>query len=178
MPLSPGSRLGPYEITSRLGAGGMGEVHKAHDPRLHRDVAIKTCLLGDDATADGRARFEREARAVAALNHPHICTVFDVGCHDGLDYLVLEYLEGETLATRLERGALSVEEALRYARQMADGLAAAHAAGIVHRDLKPQNVMLTASGVKLLDFGLARAAVHAACRHRRDCNGDHVAPVR
>ncbi len=134
----------------------MGEVHKAHDARLNRDVAVKTCLLGVDATTEGRARFEREARAVAALSHRHICTVFDVGSHDGLDYLVMEYLEGETLATRLTRGALPLDEALRHARQMADALAAAHAAGIVHRDLKPQNVMLTASGVKLLDFGLAR----------------------
>ena len=162
MPLVPGTRLGPYEISAPLGAGGMGEVHKAHDARLNRDVAVKTCLLGVDATAEGRARFEREARAVAALSHRHICTVFDVGSHDGLDYLVMEYLEGETLAARLTRGALPLDEALRHARQMADALAAAHAAGIVHRDLKPQNVMLTASGVKLLDFGLARRQPLAA----------------
>ena len=140
----------------------MGEVHKAHDARLNRDVAVKTCLLGVDATAEGRARFEREARAVAALSHRHICTVYDVGSHDGLDYLVMEYLEGETLAARLTRGALALDEALRHARQMAEALAAAHAAGIVHRDLKPQNVMLTASGVKLLDFGLARRQPLAA----------------
>ena len=140
----------------------MGEVHKAHDARLNRDVAVKTCLLGVDATPEGRARFEREARAVAALSHRHICTVYDVGSHDGLDYLVMEYLEGETLAVRLTRGPLPLDEALRHARQMAEALAAAHAAGIVHRDLKPQNVMLTASGVKLFDFGLARRQPLAA----------------
>ena len=157
MSLPAGTRLGPYEILALIGAGGMGEVYRAHDSRLGRDVAVKTCRLGGEAAADRREALRREARAVASLSHPHICAVFDVGSRDDLDYLVMELLEGQTLASRLTRGPMPLPEALATARQIADALAAAHAAGLVHRDLKPQNVMLTSHGVKLLDFGLARS---------------------
>src|SRR5262245_10140235 len=156
MALSPSTRLGPYEILSVTGAGGMGEVYRARDTRLHRIVAIKVLrepLLNDP---DLRRRLEREARAVSSLSHPHICTLYDVGHHDGIDYLVMEHLEGETLATRLHRGALPVDEALTHAMEIARALDAAHRQGVVHRDLKPSNVMLTAVGAKLLDFGLAK----------------------
>ena len=141
MALEPGARLGPYEIVSPAGAGGMGEVYRARDTRLDRTVAIK--VLPPDLTSDpaARQRFEREARAVAALSHPHICTLHDIGRQDGTDYLVMEYLDGETLAARLARGKLPVDQALQYGIQIADALAAAHKAGIVHRDLKPGNVM-------------------------------------
>ncbi len=151
------ARLGPYEILSRVGAGGMGEVYKARDTRLHRTVAIK--VLPHNLTTDPAAkqRLEREARAVAGLSHPHICPLFDIGHDDETDFLVMEYLEGETLAARLTRGKLPLDEALQYAVQIADALAAAHRAGIVHRDLKPGNIMLTRSGATLLDFGLAKA---------------------
>ncbi len=158
MTLSLGTRLGPYEILSPLGAGGMGEVYKARDTRLDRTVAIKVLPAELAENPERRARFEREARAVSALNHPHICTLHDVGQQDGVDYLVLEYLEGETLADRLSKGALPIEQALRLGAQIADALDKAHRAGIVHRDVKPGNVMLTKSGAKLLDFGLARVA--------------------
>ena len=156
MPLSPGTRLGPYEIQSALGAGGMGEVYKAKDSRLDRIVAIKVLPshVSDDPAL--RERFEREARTVAALNHPHICTLFDVGRHEGTDFLVLEYLEGHTLADRLTKGALPLDQALAIGIQIADALAKAHRAGIVHRDLKPGNIMLTKAGAKVLDFGLAK----------------------
>src|SRR5579863_7374074 len=143
MPLSPGEKLGPYEIVAPLGAGGMGEVYRAHDTRLNRDVAIK---VSRERFSD---RFEREARAVAALNHPHVCTLFDVGP----DYLVMEYVEGHPL-----RGPLPVKTALQYGVQVASALQAAHAKGVVHRDLKPANILVTKGGVKLLDFGLARVA--------------------
>jgi serine/threonine protein kinase len=159
MALQAGTRLGPYEVLSLTGAGGMGEVWKARDTRLDRTVAIK--VLASDLTSDpaARERFEREARAVAALSHPHICALFDIGHQDGSDYLVMEFLDGETLAHRLSRGKLPLEQCLKYGIQIADGLAAAHQAGIVHRDLKPGNIMLTKSGAKLLDFGLAKPAV-------------------
>jgi serine/threonine protein kinase/Tol biopolymer transport system component len=156
--LSPGTRLGPYEILSALGAGGMGEVYKARDTRLDRTVAVKV-LLGDIAAdSDRRARFEREARAIAALSHPHICTLHDVGRHEEIDYLVMEYLDGETLADRLTHAKepLPLEQVLQIGIQIADALDKAHRAGIVHRDLKPANVMLMKSGAKLLDFGLAK----------------------
>ena len=143
MPLSVGTRLGPYEILSLIGAGGMGEVYKARDTRLDRLVAIKTSL--DPFTE----RFAREARAIAKLNHPNICSLFDVGP----DYLVMEYVEGKPL-----QGPLPIDDALRLARQMLDAIDAAHRNGIIHRDLKPGNVLVTRSGVKLLDFGLAKAA--------------------
>jgi eukaryotic-like serine/threonine-protein kinase len=151
--LSPGARLGPYEITSRLGAGGFGEVYKARDTRLDRTVAVKILPSTDPEL---RARFESEAKAIAALQHAHICTLYDVGHQDGTDYLALEYLEGETLADRLRRGAMKVPEAIPIAIDVADALDRAHRAGIVHRDLKPANIMLTKGGVKLLDFGLAK----------------------
>jgi serine/threonine protein kinase len=156
MSLAPGVRLGPYEIHSAIGAGGMGEVYKARDTRLDRIVAIKVLPAHVAADPDVRQRFEREARAVAALNHPHICSLYDVGSQDGTDFLVMEYVEGETLADRLAKGALPLDQALRYGIEIADALDKAHRAGIVHRDLKPGNVMLTKAGTKLLDFGLAK----------------------
>src|SRR6476659_3444033 len=148
MPLGPGTRLGPYENQSALGAGGMGEVYKAKDTRLDRLVAIK--VLPSPVSSDPalRERFEREARTVAALNHPHICTLHDVGHQDGTEFLVMEYLDGETLAQRLSKGALPLEQALTIAIQIADALAVAHRAGIIHRDLKPGNIMLTKAGAK------------------------------
>jgi eukaryotic-like serine/threonine-protein kinase len=156
VPLTPGTRLGPYEIQSPLGVGGMGEVYKARDSRLDRTVAIKVLPQHVAADPELKQRFEREARAVAALNHPHICTIHDVGQQDGTDFLVMEYLEGETLARRLIKGALPFPQALKYATEIADALDKEHRHGIVHRDLKPGNIMLTPSGAKLLDFGLAK----------------------
>src|SRR5262245_43253751 len=158
MPLAPGTKLGPYEIEAPLGAGGMGEVYKARDTRLDRTVAVKILpahLSGDPLL---RQRFEREAKAVSSLNHPHICTLHDVGSQDGTDYLVMEFLEGETLAARLEKGPLPLAQGLKYGIQISDALDKAHRQGVVHRDLKPGNVMLTAAGAKLLDFGLAKAS--------------------
>jgi Tol biopolymer transport system component len=155
--LAAGTTLGPYRLVALLGAGGMGEVYRAHDTRLGRDVAIKVLPAHLAATPEVRVRFEREARTISQLNHPHICTLFDVGHQDGVDYLVMELLEGETLAHRLEKGALPVVEVLALGRQIAEALDRAHRAGVVHRDLKPGNVMLTKSGAKLMDFGLARA---------------------
>jgi Tol biopolymer transport system component len=156
MTLPAGSRLGPYEVLSPLGAGGMGEVYRARDTRLGRDVAVKVLPGSRALSAELRERFEREARAVAALSHPHICALFDVGREGSTDYLVMELLEGPTLADRLARGPLPLAEALRFGAGIASALDAAHGKGIVHRDLKPGNVMLTASGVKLVDFGLAK----------------------
>jgi Tol biopolymer transport system component len=162
MPLTSGTSLGPYKIVAPLGAGGMGEVYRDHDPRLGRDVAIKVLAPQLAATPEVRARFEREARTISQLNHPHICTLHDIGHQDGTDYLVMELLEGETLAHRLEKGPLPVAEVLALGTQIADALDRAHRAGVVHRDLKPGNVMLTKSGARLMDFGLARAALPAA----------------
>jgi serine/threonine protein kinase/WD40 repeat protein len=156
MSVAPGVRFGPYEIIAVLGAGGMGEVYRARDARLNRTVAIKVLPAHVAADPQFRERFEREARAVAALNDPHICTLYDVGHQNGVDFLVMEYLEGETLADRISRGALPIDDVLRYAIEIADALDKAHRKAIVHRDLKPGNVMLTSSGVKLLDFGLAK----------------------
>ncbi len=158
MPLTPGTRLGPYEITAPLGAGGMGEVYRARDTRLSREVAIKVLPEHLSRDPDVRARFEREARTISGLNDPHICVLYDVGRQGDTDYLVMELIEGETLADRLARGALPAAEVLRFGAQIADALDRAHRAGVVHRDLKPGNVMLTRSGAKLMDFGLARAA--------------------
>src|ERR1700686_2613423 len=156
MALVKGDRLGPYEILARIGAGGMGEVYKARDARLDRIVAIK--ILPDHLAdrVDLRERFDREARTIAGLNHPHICTLYDIGRQDGVEYLVMEYLEGETLAQRLAKGPLPLERVLQYAIEIADALDKAHHKGVTHRDLKPGNIMLTKTGTKLLDFGLAK----------------------
>jgi Tol biopolymer transport system component len=156
MPLVTGVHLGPYEILAPLGAGGMGEVYRARDTRLDRTVAIKVLPEQMAADPESRQRFEREARAVSALNHPHICVLHDIGHQDGIDFLVMEYLEGETLAVRLAKGPLLLAQALDYAIQIAGALAAAHRRGISHRDLKPGNIVLTKAGAKLLDFGLAK----------------------
>jgi eukaryotic-like serine/threonine-protein kinase len=156
--LVPGTRLGPYEIVAPLGAGGMGEVYRARDTRLGRDVAVKVLPQHLSANADVRARFEREAKTISSLNHPNICTLFDVGREGEADYLVMELVSGETLAERLHKGALPMPDVLRIGAQIADALDRAHRAGVVHRDLKPGNIMLTKSGAKLMDFGLARAA--------------------
>jgi serine/threonine protein kinase len=156
MSLSAGTRLGPYEVLAPLGAGGMGEVYRARDTRLQRTVALKVIHAEVAGDPGRRARFEREARAVSSLNHPHICALFDVGQEKGVDFLVMEHVEGETLAERLAGGRLSLDQTLRLGAQMAEALDAAHRQGVVHRDLKPGNVMLAKSGVKLLDFGLAK----------------------
>ena len=160
--LAPGDRLGPYEVVGALGAGGMGEVYRARDTRLDRTVAVKVLTAHVADSPEQRERFEREARAVAAINHPNICTLFDVGRErpsssgPPMDFLVMEFLDGETVAQRLERGPVPVAEALPMAVEIAEALDTAHRQGIVHRDLKPTNVMLTATGVRLLDFGLAK----------------------
>ncbi|MEO6463110.1 MAG: serine/threonine-protein kinase [Candidatus Eisenbacteria bacterium] len=157
MSLAPGTRIGAYEILAPLGAGGMGEVYRAKDTRLGRDVAIKVLPTHLSEQPEIRARFEREARTVSSLNHPNICTLFDVGKEGEVDYLVLELVEGDTLEARLARGPMPPPEALRLGAQIADALDRAHRAGVIHRDLKPGNVMLTRGGAKLMDFGLARA---------------------
>ncbi|MBM3766398.1 MAG: serine/threonine protein kinase [Acidobacteria bacterium] len=154
MPLSPGEKLGPYEIVAPIGAGGMGEVYKGRDTRLDRTVAVKVLPAHIAERADLRSRFEREARAVASLNHPHICTLHDIGP----GYMVMEMIEGETLAARIAKGALPLDQALKFAGQISDALDRAHRAGVTHRDIKPQNIMLTRDGVKVLDFGLAKSA--------------------
>jgi Tol biopolymer transport system component len=156
MPLTSGTRLGPYEIIAPLGAGGMGEVYRARDTRLDRTVAVKVLPAHLSSEPQRRERFEREARAISALNHPHICTLFDVGCEGEIDFLVMELVEGETLASRIEKGPLPPEQVLRLGAEIADALDKAHRMGITHRDLKPGNIMLTKSGIKLLDFGLAK----------------------
>src|SRR5436309_11813868 len=161
MRLAPGRLLGPYEITTTLGAGAMGEVYRARDTRLQRTVAIKILsqLSSDPA---GRQRFEREGKVISCLNHPNICVLYDIGHQDGIDYLVMECVEGETLAKRLEKGPLPVGQVLKLGAQIADALDKAHRAGIIHRDLKPGNIMLTSSGAKLLDFGLAKPVASEA----------------
>ncbi|HYI95797.1 MAG TPA: protein kinase, partial [Bryobacteraceae bacterium] len=160
--MAAGDRLGPYELLTRIGQGGMGDVWRAKDSRLNRLVAIK--VVGGDQTVqrDFHLRFEREAKAISSLNHPHICTVHDFGAANGQQFLVMEYLEGETLAARLQRGPMEFEDFLRYALEIADALSEAHRHGLVHRDLKPANVMLTKSGAKVLDFGLAHSVRFAA----------------
>ena len=162
MPIITGKRLGPYEILSAVGAGGMGEVYRARDTRLDRIVAIK--ILPDHLAdrAELRDRFEREAKTISSLNHPHICTLYDVGHQDGTDFLVMEYLEGETLAQRLLKGPLPLDQVLKYAIEIADALDKAHRKGITHRDPKPGNIMITKSGAKLLDFGLAKLTQDAS----------------
>src|SRR6266849_1769508 len=157
MPISPGTKVGPYEITSRIGAGGMGEVFRALDLRLGRAVAIKVLPAEFGADAARLERFEREARAASALNHPNIITVYDVGRFDGISYLTMELVEGKSLRDLVEHGALAVRRMLDICVQIAEGLAKAHEAGIIHRDLKPENIMISADGfVKILDFGLAK----------------------
>src|ERR1700756_3911738 len=163
MGLMSGTKLGPYEIVSPLGAGGMGEVYRARDKRLERTVAIKILPAHLSSDPVRKQRFEREAKTISSLNHPHVCTLHDVGSQDGVDYLVMECVEGETLAARLQKGPMPLEQVMRYGAQIADALDKAHRAGIVHRDLKPGNVMLTAGGAKLLDFGLAKATATQIC---------------
>ena len=153
MALEAGKALGPYEILSPIGAGGMGEVYRARDTRLDRTVAIKVLPEHVAADPDLKQRFEREAKTISSLNHPHICTLHDIGTQDGIDFLVMKYLDGETLAQRLEKGALPLDQALTIAIEIADALDKAHRQGIVHRDLKPGNIMLTKAGAKLLDLG-------------------------
>ena len=172
MALNTGSKLGPYEVVGLLGAGGMGEVYRARDSRLKREVAIKILSQVISADADRLHRFEQEALATAALNHPNILAVFDIGVSEGSPYAVSELLEGETLRERLRSGSIPVRKALDYALQITRGLAAAHEKGIVHRDLKPENLFVTKDGrVKILDFGLAKLAQadsseHTSCRQR------------
>ncbi|HXP80244.1 MAG TPA: protein kinase [Verrucomicrobiae bacterium] len=161
MMLSAGAKLGPYEILSAIGAGGMGEVYRARDTRLDRTVAIKVLPAHLAGSAALRERFEREAKTIASLNHPHICTLYDTGHQDEIDFLVMEYLEGETLAQRLLKGSLPIQQVLQYAIEISDALDKAHRKGITHRDLKPGNIMLTKSGTKLVDFGLAKLAQEA-----------------
>ncbi len=162
MPIISGTKFGPYEILSPLGAGGMGEVYKARDSRLDRVVAIKVLPSDFVSTPEVKERFEREARTISSLSHPHICALFDIGQQDGVEYLVLEYLEGETLADKLKKGPLSIDMLFKYAVQIADALEKAHKHGVVHRDLKPANIMVTRSGAKLMDFGLAKPDAEAA----------------
>jgi eukaryotic-like serine/threonine-protein kinase len=162
MTLAPGTKLGPYEIQSSLGAGGMGEVYRARDSRLDRSAAIKVLPSHLSDNPEAKQRFDREARAISSLNHPNICTLYDVGHQDGIDYLVMEFLEGETLADRLARGPLPPEQVLKYGIEICEGLERAHKTGVIHRDLKPGNIMLTKTGAKLMDFGLAKASTAAA----------------
>src|SRR5258708_18363229 len=156
MALTSGTKLGPYEIVAPIGAGGMGEVYRAQDTRLEREVEIKVLPSHLSENPEFRARFEREAKAISGLQHPNICVLYDVGRQEGVDFLVMEYLEGETLAMRLTRKAMTPGETLRIGIEVADALDKAHRSGIVHRDLKPGNVMLTKGGAKLMDFGLAK----------------------
>ena len=156
MALAQGTRLGPYEILAPLGAGGMGEVYRARDTRLERTVAIKILPAQFSCDPVRKQRFEREAKTISSLNHPHICVLYDVGNQDGVEYLVMECIEGETLAKRLEKGPVTLDQVLKYGAQISGALDKAHQNGVIHRDLKPGNIMLTTTGAKLLDFGLAR----------------------
>jgi Tol biopolymer transport system component len=162
MPLPSGTKLGPYEIQSAIGAGGMGEVYRGRDTRLDRIVAVKILPSHLSESGEARQRFDREARTISSVNHPNICTLYDVGHQDGIDYLVMEFLQGETLADRLRKGPLPIEQVLRYGIEICEGLDRAHRSGVVHRDLKPGNIMLTKTGAKLMDFGLAKASVVGA----------------
>src|SRR3954468_16937793 len=158
MALAPGSKLGPYEIVSALGAGGMGEVYRARDTRLDRIVAIKVLPQHLSHRSDIQQRMEREARTISKLSHPNICTLHDIGHQDGVDFLVMEFVEGKTLRDLLHGGPLPIRKIIPIAAQIADGLAKAHESGIVHRDLKPENLMVSDETVKILDFGLAKVA--------------------
>jgi eukaryotic-like serine/threonine-protein kinase len=162
MALAAGTKLGPYEIQSPLGAGGMGEVYKARDTRLDRTVAVKILPSHLSENHEAKLRFDREARTISSLNHPHICTLHDVGHKDGVDYLVMEFLEGQTLGDRLRTGPLPVDQVLKYGIEICEGLETAHRSGVVHRDLKPGNIMLTKTGAKLMDFGLAKTSLASA----------------
>src|ERR1700737_5624799 len=152
MTLTSGTKLGPYEIVSALGTGGMGEVYRARDTRLDRTVAVKILPAHLSDSAEAKQRFEREARAISSLSHPNICHLYDVGEQDGISYLVMEYLEGETLGDRLHKGPLPLEQVLKVGAEICDGLEKAHRSGVVHRDLKPSNTMLTKTGAKLRDL--------------------------
>jgi serine/threonine protein kinase len=161
MTLASGTKLGPHEILVAIGAGGMGEVYRARDTRLDRTVAIKILPAHLSENAGARERFDREARAISSLSHPNICHLYDVGQQDDVRYLVMEYLEGETLADRLHKGRLPLEQVLKIGADICEGLEKAHRSNVVHRDLKPSNIMLTKSGAKLMDFGLAKTPVAA-----------------
>ena len=172
MTLASGTKLGPYEIVSALGAGGMGEVYRARDSRLERTVAIKVLPQRLSDSTEAKQRFDREARSISSLSHPNICHLYDVGREDGISYIVMEYLEGETLAERLCKGQLTIAQALKVGTEICEGLEKAHGSGVVHRDLKPSNIMLTRSGAKLLDFGLAKPAstvITGSSHYREDC---------
>src|ERR1700756_1093403 len=162
MGLTSGTKLGPYEIQSPLGAGGMGEVYRAKDTRLDRIVAIKVLPAHLSSDPDLKQRLEREAKAISALQHANICTLYDIGTQGGTEFLVMEYLEGQTLADRLQKGSLPVEQVLKIATEVARALEKAHQQGIIHRDLKPANIMLTKAGAKLMDFGLAKPTLPMA----------------
>jgi Tol biopolymer transport system component len=162
MTLASGTKLGPYEIQSAIGAGGMGEVYRGRDTRLDRTVAVKILPSHLSESGEARQRFDREARTISSVNHPNICTLYDIGHQDGIDYLVMEFLQGETLGDRLRKGPLPIEQVLRYGIEICEGLDRAHRSGVVHRDLKPGNIMLTKTGAKLMDFGLAKASVVGA----------------
>ncbi len=178
MALIPGTKLGPYEIVSLLGAGGMGEVYRAKDTRLDRTVAIKVLPSHLSSDPELKQRMEREARAISALQHTNICTLHDIGAQDGTDFLVMEYLEGQTLADRLTKGALPLDQVLKIGTEIGLALDKAHQQGIVHRDLKPANIMLTKGGAKLMDFGLAKPEITVAQTaswplHSFDADHDH-----
>jgi eukaryotic-like serine/threonine-protein kinase len=179
MALVAGTKLGPYEIQSLLGAGGMGEVYRARDVRLQRTVAIKILPAHLSSNPNLQARFEQEARSVSALQHPNICVVHDIGSQDGVDFMVMEYVAGQTLDKLILPGGLAIDLAIKYAVQIADALSLAHATSIVHRDLKPSNIMVDENGlVKVLDFGLAKLAASGVNDERRNGNdrdhGDHT----
>jgi serine/threonine protein kinase len=157
MGLAAGTKLGPYEIQSYLGAGGMGEVYLARDTRLERTVAVKILPTQISDDSEAKQRFDREARAISSLSHPNICSLYDVGLQEGTSYIVMEYLQGQTLAARLEKGPLPLDQLLRYGIDICEGLGTAHRNGVIHRDLKPGNIMLTKTGAKLMDFGLAKS---------------------
>jgi eukaryotic-like serine/threonine-protein kinase len=161
MALTSGTKLGPYEIQAPLGSGGMGEVYRALDTRLDRPVAIKVLPSSIACDPVAKQRLEREARAVSKISHPHICTLHDIGHQDGVDFLVMELVEGETLEQRLAKGPLRPEQVIQYGAEIADALSKAHKQGFIHRDLKPSNIMLTKSGAKLMDFGLAKQSDQA-----------------
>jgi eukaryotic-like serine/threonine-protein kinase len=180
MALTSGTKLGPYEVVSPLGAGGMGEVYRALDTRLDRTVAIKILAARLSADPEARQRFDREALIIASLNHPNICTLYDVGHQDGVDYLVMEFLEGESLADRLRKSSLPLGQVLKTGIEICEGLEKAHRKGLVHRDLKPGNIMLTKSGTKLMDFGLAKsvpAVVPAASSRTASLNTTASEPL-